>query len=197
MLQIGNTLVSLDLIERRFACNLGACKGVCCIEGDAGAPLEGDEAAYLREILPVIWNGLRPEAQAVIRSQGVAYIDMEGDTVTSIVDGRNCVFTTSDEQGVCLCAVEKAFREGRIPRNKPISCSLYPIRLKNYAAHCVLNYDRWRICRPAETFGRQQDIPLHIFLKEPLIRKFGQAWYDELCLTAEEWQKQAPHHYIG
>ncbi|GHT31733.1 hypothetical protein AGMMS49574_13990 [Bacteroidia bacterium] len=190
MLKIGNTLVSLDILERFFVCDLSICKGACCIEGDAGAPLDKYELAELQKVLPTIWNGLRPEAQAVIRKQGVAYIDAEGETVTSIVNGKDCVFTFYDEKGICKCAIEKAWREGLTDFMKPVSCHLYPIRVKEYENYKAVNYDRWRICKCAEVLGRQEQIPLYRFLKEPLVRKFGQEWYNELELCATEWMKQ-------
>jgi hypothetical protein len=190
MLQIGNTLVSLDILEQHFICDLTVCKGVCCVEGDAGAPLEPGELPELHKVLPAVWNDLSPEAQTVISQQGLAYIDMEGDTVISIVNGKNCVFTCSDAAGICKCAIEKAWREGRIDFCKPLSCHLYPVRVKNYEAYKAVNYNRWRICRCAETLGEKERMPLYRFLKDALIRKFGAEWYEELELCAGEWMKQ-------
>jgi hypothetical protein len=190
MIRIGDTLVSLDILERQFVCDLAVCKGACCVEGDAGAPLESDEPAELQKVLPVVWDDLSPEAQSVIRRQGVACIDVEGETVTSIVNGKNCVFTCYDPSGVCKCAIEKARNEGRTDVCKPISCHLYPIRVKAYEAYKAVNYDRWRICRCAEALGNKTHTPLYRFLREALVRKFGQAWYDELDFCAGEWLKQ-------
>ncbi|MDR1644299.1 MAG: DUF3109 family protein [Tannerellaceae bacterium] len=190
MLQIGDTLVSLDILERQFACDLPLCKGACCVEGDAGAPLEGNEPAELQKLLPAVWDDLSPEAQTLIRKQGIAYLDIEGETVTSIVNGKNCVFTYYDPSGVCKCAIEKAWNEGRTTFYKPISCHLYPIRVRTYETYKAVNYDHWRICRCAETLGNKTQIPLYRFLRAALIRKFGQAWYDELEFCAIEWRKQ-------
>jgi hypothetical protein len=190
MLQIEDTLVSLDILERHFLCDLNHCKGACCVEGDAGAPLEPDEPEALRRLLPAVWDDLRPEAQDVIRRQGVSYIDVEGDAVTSIVDGKNCVFTLADQDGVCRCAIEKACREGRTDFRKPLSCHLYPIRVKAYDGYRAVNYNRWNICRCAETLGETEGLPLYLFLREALIRKFGLEWYDELALCAAEWNKR-------
>ena len=136
MLQVGSALVSLDVIERFFICDLEKCLGACCIEGDAGAPVSEEECRKLKEILPVIWDDLLPEAKAVIERQGVAYVDEEGDLVTSIVNGKDCVFTCYGKNGMCQCAVEKAFREGKIDFYKPVSCHLYPVRLKEYKELC-------------------------------------------------------------
>lgn len=190
MIQIDDVLVSLDLIERFFHCNLTQCKGACCIEGDAGAPLEKAEFDLLRRILPVVWDDLSPAAQAVIEKQGVGYIDEDGDIVTSIVDGKDCVFTCYDADGICKCAVEKAYREGRTDFYKPISCHLYPVRVARYNSFQAVNYHRWKICSAAEILGEREKMPVYRFLREPLIRKFGQQWYDELDNCANEYLKQ-------
>lgn len=190
MLQIDDTLVSFDLVERQFLCDLSQCKGACCIEGDAGAPLEQKELAILQQILPVIWDDLSPEAQTIIKKQGVASIDEGGETVTSIVNGKDCVFTCYDKEGICRCAIEKACREGKIDFLKPVSCHLYPIRINRYDTFSAINYNRWSICRAAETAGRKENLPAYQFLKEPLIRKFGKEWYEKLDATAKEWLKQ-------
>ena len=187
MLQIEDTLVSLDLLERFFRCDLSNCKGRCCVEGNAGAPLEDDEFAILRSILPVIWNDLSPEAQKVIDKQGIAYIDISGETVTSLVSGKDCVFTCYDADGICACAIEKAFHEQRIDFRKPVSCHLYPVRVTCYPNYKAVNYNRWKICRPAEIAGEKAQIPLYRFLRESLIRKFGEKWFDTLDVCAREY----------
>lgn len=180
MIQIDDVIVSLDVLEERFCCNLEACKGECCIEGDAGAPVELDEVAELEEVLDVIWDDLSPEAQAVIDKQGVVYTDCDGDLVTSIVNNKDCVFTCYDEKGGCYCAIEKAYREGKTKFYKPVSCHLYPIRVKDFGQFKGVNYHRWDVCKAAVLLGKKLDLRVYQFLKEPLIRKFGQAWYDEL-----------------
>ena len=189
MLLIKDTLVSLDLIERHFVCDLDSCLGQCCIDGDAGAPLLEEERKaideHIKEILPL----LNPAAQMAIAREGSAYIDPDGDLVTQIVEGRDCVFTTYAEGGKCLCALEKAYREGKLPQLKPSSCHLYPVRLKKVGDMTAVNLHRWKICKCAETLGRAKGVRAYQFLKEPLIRKFGLEWYDELCLTAEQWLK--------
>ncbi|MDH6303417.1 hypothetical protein M2459_000649 [Parabacteroides sp. PF5-5] len=189
MLQIGDTLISLDIIERQFICDLSLCKGACCIEGDSGAPLEKHELAELQKVLPLVWDDLSPEAQELINKQGVAYIDSDGDVVTSIINGKDCVFTCYDEKGICKCAIEKAYREGRTKFMKPVSCHLYPIRVTKYATFSALNYNRWKICKAAEILGQKEKLPLYKFLKDPLVRKYGEAWYEELELCASEWEK--------
>lgn len=190
MIQIGEVVVTLDLFKEKFCCNLEVCKGGCCIEGDAGAPLEEHEVLALEEALPVVESQLSPEAREVIAKQGVCYVDEEGDLVTSIVNGKDCVFTCYDEKGCAYCAVEYAYREGKIPFRKPISCFLYPARIKQYTDFKVLNYHRWKVCEAAVLLGEKENIPLYRFLKEPLIRKFGEAWYRELEQVAEELDKQ-------
>ena len=190
MLQIGDTLVSLDLAERFFCCDLDACHGECCIEGDAGAPITENEKKELERLLPEINDELLPQAQEGIRRQGVSYVDEEGDMVTSIIDGRNCVFTCFAPGGMCQCAIEKAYRDGRVAMRKPISCYLYPLRITEYPSFTAVNYHRWKICRPAEALGRKLGLRLYQFLKEPLIQRFGKEWYDELCLACESYLEQ-------
>lgn len=190
MLQINDTLVSLDVIESYFECDLDTCLGECCIEGDAGAPLTLEEADMLEGQLPELIPLMTPAAREVAREQGASYIDEEGDLVTSIVNGKDCIFTFYAPGGKCLCLLERLRREGRKEFFKPISCSLYPIRLKNCGGMTAVNYHRWKICKCAEILGRKQGVRVYEFLKEPLIRRFGEKWYEELELTAREWLKQ-------
>lgn len=190
MIQIDDTIISIDCLSEKFCCDLEACKGECCIEGDAGAPLELDEVTEIEAALPEVWNMLSASAQSVIDRQGVAYTDEEGDLVTSIVNGKDCVFTCYDENGCCYCALEKAYREGRTKFYKPISCHLYPIRLKKIGDAVSLNYNRWDVCKMAVSKGKQLDLPVYKFLKEPLVRRFGEAWYTELESAVEELKAQ-------
>ena len=155
MFQIQDTLVSLDLVERHFCCDLATCHGACCIEGDAGAPLTEAERGQLEEILPLLWDDLLPRAQEAITDGGVAYRDPEGELVTQLVDGTNCVFTCYEPGGLCSCAIERAYRAGRIAMRKPISCYLYPVRVKQFDGYAAVNYHRWKICKCAEVLGRQ------------------------------------------
>lgn len=192
MLQIQHTLVSLDLIESFFVCDLDACLGACCIEGDAGAPLTQKEADEIDKILPIVEDMLLPQAKEAIREEGTSYRDPDGDLVTQIVNGRDCVYTCYASGGKCLCALEKAYRENRIPDVKPSSCRLYPIRLKEYDGFTAVNMHHWKICKPAQMLGRKLGVRAYEFLKGPLIKRFGQEWYDELDLTAKEYLKQHP-----
>ena len=190
MIQIDDTIISTDLFDTRFCCDLSVCKGECCVEGDSGAPLEQAELAKLEEVLPVVWDDLSEKSKAVIERQGVSYVDVEGDLVTSIVGQGECVFSRFEEDGTCICAIEKAYREGRVGFYKPISCHLYPVRLETLRNGTVaLNVHRWRVCRCAFAKGQEENVPLYVFLKEPLIRRFGKEWYEKVEIAAEELKK--------
>ena len=190
ILDVGGILISSDILTERFCCDYEKCKGICCVEGDAGAPVTQDEIAGIEDALDTVWQDLSAQAQSVIDRQGVAYTDQEGDLVTSIVRGKDCVFTCYDGDS-CLCALEKAFRAGKTSFCKPVSCALYPIRVKEFGNGVVgLNYNRWKICEDAIKKGQALDLPLYRFLKEPLIRRFGEAWYQELCDVADELRSQ-------
>lgn len=189
MIQIANTLLSDDIFEAQFICDLCKCKGQCCVDGESGAPLTREEHDKIEEILPVIWDDLSPKAQQLISEQGISYNDTDGELVTSIVNGEECVFTYYDENGICKCAIDTAYREGRIAVQKPISCHLYPIRLTDYANYTAVNYHQWSICRPAVKLGRKEGVPLYRFLREPLIRRFGEEWYNEVCEAAKLLEK--------
>lgn len=190
MLQIQDTLVSLDLVEQFFCCDLEQCKGECCIEGDAGAPVTEQEAERIKEILPVIWDDLAPAAKRELEENGVSYIDSEGDRVTTIVGGRDCAFTCYAPGGICLCAIEKARREGKISFRKPISCYLYPVRITEYDKFTAVNFHKWKICKSAFAHGRKLGIRAYQFLKEPLTERFGKEWYDELVTACEAYLEQ-------
>lgn len=201
ILQVGDVLVSPDILTEKFCCDLRACKGVCCVEGDAGAPVSPDEIGEIEDVLDIVWNDMSALAQAVVDKQGVAYIDPEGELVTSIVNGKDCVFTcyadlTDTGNGgiirdCCLCVLEKAFRAGKTSWCKPISCALYPIRVKTFKSGQVgLNYNRWAVCKDAVKHGQELGLCVYQFLKEPLVRRFGQAWYNELCALADDLRGQ-------
>lgn len=187
IIQVGNVILSSDIFTEYFCCDLDACKGECCVEGDSGAPLTMDEVGELESVLDEVWPELSASAQATIDHQGVAYTDCEGDLVTSIVNGKDCVFTCYDNNGCCFCATDKAYREGRTAWCKPISCALYPIREKRFKdGTSGLQYHRWNICRPAVKKGRELNLRIYQFLKDPLTRRFGEEWYNELCEVAKQ-----------
>ena len=186
ILEIGGVLISSEILTECFCCDYEKCKGICCVEGDAGAPVTLDEIAAIEETLDTVWADLSASAQSVIDRQGVAYTDKDGDLVTSIVRGKECVFARME--GSCwLCMLERTYRNGRTSFCKPVSCALYPIREKRFSGNLVgLNYNRWDVCRDAVEKGRELQIRVYQFLKEPLIRRFGEAWYQELCEVAEQ-----------
>ncbi|MCZ4695837.1 DUF3109 family protein [Ancylomarina euxinus] len=188
MLQIGNAIVSLDVIEKKFICDFGKCKGACCVEGDSGAPLDEDEKAILEEIYPDIKEYLTEKGIEEIEKQGTSVIDADGDLVTPIINDKECVYTVF-ENGLALCGIEKAFLDGKITYRKPISCSLYPIRIEKYPEFDAVNYNKWSICGPARELGFKMGTPVYKFLKDPLIRKYGEDWYNELEYAAENLEE--------
>lgn len=189
MFVIKDTLVSLDLLERFFVCDLSVCKGQCCIDGDAGAPLLEEEKKEIDKNLGSILPLLSPGGRKAVEDEGTSYIDPDGDTVTTLIEGCNCAFSVYSEDGVCLCALEKGWREGKLPDLKPSSCFLYPVRLSKVGGMTAVNLHRWKICSCAEKKGKQLGVRAYQFLEKPLVKKFGQDWYDELCRVAEEWLK--------
>ena len=196
MIQIDDKIVSQDLFDVLFVCDYDTCKGECCVEGDSGAPLEPGEAEELRRCLPEVRHLLSPAALEVIEEQGVSYFDEDGDEVTSIVRGRDCVFTTYDEQGRCACALEKVYNEGKTTFIKPISCQLYPVRLTKYPSFTAVNYHKWSICKCALKLGRKLQVPVYQFLRAPLVRAFGEEFYTQLeevaaLLQAEREEAEA------
>lgn len=200
ILQVGEVLISPDILTEYFCCDLEACGGACCIEGEAGAPITIEEIDHLEGVLGQVWDDLSPKARKVINREGVSTIDPDGDLVTTIVGGKDCVFTYYGDldlpdgthvKDCCLCATEKAFREGRTSWPKPISCYLYPIREKRLSNGTVaLNYHRWKVCEQARKKGREQGLRVYQFLKDPLIRRFGPEWFAELEELVEALKSQ-------
>lgn len=185
IIEIDNILVSEDILTEEFCCDLDACKGICCVEGDAGAPVTLDEIGGIESALDDVWDDMSASAQAVVDKQGVAYTDRDVDLVTSIVGGKDCVFTCYQD-GCCLCALERAYRDGRTAFCKPISCALYPIREKRLSnGMTALNYNRWDVCRDAVRKGRELHLPVYKFLREPLTRRFGDDFYQKLSAAAD------------
>ena len=186
IIEIDDILVSSDIFTEEFCCDLDACKGICCVEGDAGAPVTLAEIGGIEDALDTVWDDMSALAQAVVDKQGVAYTDRDGDLVTSIVGGKDCVFTCY-EGDCCLCALERAYRSGKTGFCKPISCALYPIREKRLGNGMIaLNYNRWDVCRDAVKKGRELHLPVYKFLKEPLIRRFGAEFYEKLCEAGKQ-----------
>lgn len=186
MILIDHTCISDDIEDQLFVCNLDKCKGACCVEGDSGAPLEADELAILEEIYPFVEPYLSEEGKAVISQEGVYTTDFEGDYVTPVINDRECAYAIYDQKGILKCGIEEAYNDGKITYKKPISCHLYPIRVTKYEQYHALNYDRWDICSPACSFGKELGVPVYQFLKEPLIRAYGESWYGQLTQEIDE-----------
>lgn len=186
MFQLGKTIVSEDIIEKDFVCNLSACKGACCIDGDAGAPLDKEEVDILKEIYPKVKPFLRPKGIAAIEQQGTHITTDFGDLETPLIDGADCAYVIFDDKNTALCGIEEAYNQGEILWKKPVSCHLYPIRVKHYSEFSAVNYDKWEICDDACSLGKELQVPVYKFVKEALIRKFGEDWYLELESVASK-----------
>ena len=186
MFQLGRTIVSEDIIENDFVCNLSACKGACCVDGDAGAPLDNDEVEILEKIYPKVKPLLRQEGIEAIALQGTSIKTPFGDLETPLINGGECAYVIFDSKNTALCGIEEAYNRGLIDWRKPVSCHLYPVRVKDYTEFSAVNYDRWEICDDACTLGKELQVPIYKFVKDALIRKFGSDWYAELEKVAQE-----------
>jgi len=184
MIAIDNTLVSEDLLQKKFVCDLEACKGACCVQGESGAPLEKEEIPLMQEVYEKVKPYMTKEGIKSVDKQGVFVIDEDNDYTTPLINGAQCAFVFFQDE-IAKCAIEKAHAEGKIDFKKPISCHLYPVRIKKYKAYEAVNYSKWHICKPACECGAKLDVPVYKFLKEPLIRKYGEAWYKQLQTAAE------------
>jgi len=186
MFQLGKTIVSENILSNDFACNLSACKGACCVDGDAGAPLDKEETQQLQSIYPKLKSYLRPEGIEAIENQGVFVTTEDGEFETPLIDGADCAYVIFDEHKTALCGIEEAYNQGDIDWKKPVSCHLYPVRVKDYSEFSAVNYHKWHICDDACSLGKELQIPIYKFVKEALIRKFGAQWYEELEKIATE-----------
>ncbi len=186
MILIDDTCVSDDIAEKFFVCNLEKCKGACCVEGDLGAPLEESELPVMEEIYEQVKPYLSPEGIAAIEAQGKYIKDWEGDYSTTTINDKECAYAIYDERNILKCGIEQAYLDGKIDFKKPISCHLYPIRITKYENFHALNYERWSICSDACTFGEQLGVEVYKFLKEPLIRAYGEDWYEQLRVEIEK-----------
>jgi len=180
MFEIDNKLISEEIFEKRFTCDLNACKGMCCVEGDAGAPLEFSEIDEIESGLDEISAYMSDAGKNAIDEQGVFYMDIDNEPVTTLINGKECAFVKKDEQGIYRCAIESAYRNGDISFNKPMSCHLYPIRISKLSSSEAINYHEWPICKPACACGLKKDVKVYQFLKEPLIRKYGNEFFEQL-----------------
>lgn len=190
LVEIGDKIVSTQIFERKFVCDLNACKGACCVEGDAGAPLTLEEIDILEEDLEAIKPYMRKEGIDAVDKTGVFYMDQDNEAGTTLVNNKECAFVFFDDNGITKCAIEQAHREGKTEFKKPISCHLYPIRVKEFKDFTALNYDKWDICSPACACGESLNVPVYKFLKEPIIRAFGGDFFEELEVVNEELKNQ-------
>jgi hypothetical protein len=188
MLQIEDKIVSFDVLEKKFVCNLTVCKGICCVDGDAGAPLEKEELKLIKKYFKKIKKYLPQKNLEEIERQGLYIIDEDGDYVTPCIDGKECVYVVKDEKGIYKCAFEIAFRKGEINFIKPISCHLYPIRLSKFENFTGVNYEERNICAAARILGNKNNVKVYEFLKEPLTRAFGEDWYEQLDYAAKNYK---------
>lgn len=193
MIIVQHTILSDDIAERFFTCHIQRCKGACCEEGDLGAPLEVEELPVMEEIYEAVKPYLTPQGIAAIEAQGHYVKDEEGDFSTPLVTGGMCAYANRDEKGILHCGIEQAYLAGKIAFKKPVSCHLYPIRITRYGEQEAVNYDRWHICAPACQLGEQLAMPVYQFVKEALIRKYGQAWFDELDQVIRERYAGTPY----
>jgi len=189
MFQLGKTIVSEDILEKEFMCNLAACKGACCVDGEAGAPLEEEELQIMMDIYPLVKPFMREEGIKAIEDQGL-FITKDGDYETTLINEADCAFVIFDENETALCAIEEAYNSGEIKWKKPVSCHLYPVRIMDYGEFAAVNYHTWPICDDACTLGKELGVPVYKFVKEALIRKFGEDWYAELEKIGEEHLKK-------
>lgn len=190
LVEIEDKVVSLDIFEKKFVCDLNACKGACCVEGDSGAPLTIDEIDILEEDLEKIKPYMRAEGIAAVEKTGVFYMDWDNEPVTTLVNEKECAFVYFDEKGITKCAIEQAHKDGKTDFKKPISCHLYPIRVQKYKDFTALNYNEWNICKPACSCGESLNVKVYQFLKEPITRAFGEQFFEELKLVDAELENQ-------
>lgn len=190
MIQIDDILVSDDMLEEQFVCDLKSCKGVCCIEGESGAPLEAEEVSLIEELLDDIKPYMTEKGKASVDKHGIFSIDQDGDMVTMLNDGKECSFTVFDERGIAQCAIENAHADGAIPYKKPISCHLYPVRIGKLSMGEAVNYHKWHICEAACALGEKLKVPVYRFVKDGLVRKYGEAWYGILEEAAKVWNEE-------
>ena len=188
MFQLGKTIVSEDILQKDFVCNLSACKGACCVDGDAGAPLSLEETKILEEIYPKVKPFLRKEGIEAIEKLGTWVKGTDQDLETPLIDEKDCAYVIFDGK-TALCGIEQAYNQGVIDWKKPVSCHLYPIRVKDFTEFTAVNYDKWHICDDACTLGKELQVPVYKFVKEALIRRFGEDWYLELEKVALDLKK--------
>lgn len=179
MIGIDDKVISSEILEKHFCCDLLACLGACCVYGQSGAPLERTEVEKLKVIYPKVKNHITKQGRKAIKKLGVAVIDVDNEDVTPLIDGKECAYSIQ-EKGISYCGIEKAWMEGKIDFQKPISCHLYPIRVKKFNTAIALNYDQWEVCNPARKLGVDKGIPVYQFLKSAITRAFGEDFYYQM-----------------
>ena len=192
MIAINHTLISEDIFDKKFVCDLTACKGACCVAGDSGAPLSKKELKLLDKVYPIAKPYMNEKGIAAVEKQGTYVLDSDGDYTTTLVsDGEECAFVFFDSNNIAKCSIEQAYLDGKTDWKKPISCHLYPIRITEYKEYDAVNYHNWHICKPACECGSALNVPVFKFLKEPLIRKYGDDWFTELEAVHEVYAKKS------
>mgnify|MGYP001363296017 FL=1 len=190
MFQIDDTLISEEIISEEFVCNISKCKGQCCVSGSAGAPLEKEETKILEKLYSKISPFLSKKGRKAIKEQGNYVRGFDGDLETPLIENKECAYTVFDKSGVAQCGIEKAYNQGAIKWNKPISCHLYPIRVNKYPTFTAVNYHEWSVCDSACSLGAELKVPVYKFVKNALVRKFGKKWFKKLSLFAKDWKNK-------
>ena len=185
MIQIDDKIISLDILEKHFLCDLNSCQGSCCVEGDSGAPLEKEEANEIQKLLSSIKPVMSGEGVEAVNHHGISVYDADGDLTTPLINNEQCAFVVF-EKGIAKCSIEKAYNAKKIKFKKPISCHLFPIRVTNYKGFQALNYEKIKICNSACELGKKSKVPMYVFLKEALIRKYGEKFYNDILESAKQ-----------
>lgn len=190
MIEIEDKIISDDLFEKKFVCDLQKCKGVCCVEGDSGAPLTKKEILEIDKNISKIKTEMSPTGLSILEKKDFYYVDSDGDQVTSLINDKECVFVVYDQNKIAKCSIESAFRKNKINFNKPISCHLYPIRVKKYENFQAINVDSWHICQPACKCGTELNVPVFKFLKNAIVRSWGLIFFQQLDSVYEQFFNQ-------
>jgi hypothetical protein len=186
LVEIGDKIVSTDLFSEKFVCDLSKCKGACCVKGNGGAPLTEKEVELIEENLEVIKPYMSDKGIQTVKDEGVYYLDEDDVPATKLIDKKECCFVYFDESNSAKCSIETAYKAGKVNFNKPQSCHLYPIRIKEFNEFTAINYEVWDICAAACSLGESLKVPVYKFLKEPITRVFGSSFFDELSKIDKE-----------
>ena len=187
MVEIEDKIISDELFEKKFVCDLQKCKGGCCVEGDSGAPLKSKEIKEIATNLSIIKSEMSTKGLNAIKNNDFHYVDSDGDKVTKLVDGKECVFVVFDKNNIAKCSIESAYRKNKINVNKTISCHLYPVRVKKYDSFTAVNVDSWHVCKPACECGTELNVPVFKFLKDAIVRSWGLDFFHHLDSVYNEF----------